>query len=251
MTASSAETSTSGGSAAGSRGAGARLRGQCQISIETAAGPLAAGVAPTVSGALVCAEPASAAGQLVTLYQRPRGSGAGGATADGTATTEADGSYRLTAGALDADSFLYVRSAGARSAHIMLRPTAQITLSGAPDGAQLFIARRRSLTLAQNTVHFSGTVSPAGAAAVVILQRLDTRRGGHWHRIGVTQLGANGVYSIAHTFRRSGEVSVRAVVRTAHHGLLGISAPLTYQVSHVPRRRSRASRRRAAAARVT
>ena len=236
MTRGSAETSTSGAPVSGSARAGARLRGQCQISIETTAGQIAAGEAPTLFGTLVCAEPASAAGQLVSLYQRQRGSGAGGATVDGTTITKSDGSYRLSAAALDADSFLYVRCAGARSAHIMLRLSAQITLSGAPDGAQLLIARRDSVTPAQNTVRFSGTVNPAGAAAgaggVVILQRMDARRAGHWHRIGVTPLGAGGVYSITRSFRVSGEVIVRAVVRTGHHSLLGISQPLTYHVSH-------------------
>jgi len=221
----------SGARSTRSRGARALRAGRCAISIEVAPRQIASGESPTIAGALVCGQSSGAGGQVVTLYQRPHGAGAAGVIVDGTATTEANGSFRLTAGALNASSVLYVRCAGAHSARVALRVTSQITFIGSPDAAHLLVAGGHSHS-GQNTVRFSGTVKPAGEDATVTLQRKGAGRDGHWNRIAATSVAVDGSYSIAHTFRVTGEVDVRAVVRTRGHTVVGVSQPLTYEISH-------------------
>lgn len=221
----------SSGPAIRERSPRADLARACEISIEVSSPQITAGESPTVSGQLTCEEAANEAEQEVTLYQRQRGAGGSGLTVVGTATTETDGAYHFTPPAIDADTVFYVHCMHARSPHLMVKVAAQVTLGGTPEGGQLFIDPGHSRSVARNTVTFTGSVSPAPEGAIVVLQRENSRRDEHWQRIGITQVGPEGTYSITHTFRIPGEVTVRAIVRDRGHSGSNASEPLSYEVS--------------------
>jgi hypothetical protein len=140
-------------------------------------------------------------------------------------TTEANGSYKFSTAAENANVSFYVRSHGAQSGRKRLRVAAQVTLTGPPEGTQIE-------TGAPNRETFSGTVTPAtDVGARVILQRQNAVTGNEWHRIGVGQVMAGGTYSITHIFRVPGDASIRVLVRSDGLNVPSASTPLEYEIS--------------------
>jgi hypothetical protein len=139
-------------------------------------------------------------------------------------TTGPLGFYELTQTGVSTNSAFYVRSHGAQSGRRRVRVAAQVTLSGPPEGTQL-------LTGAPNAVTFTGTVSPADAGALVILQRQNALTGNEWRRIGDATVGAEGAFSIVHTFVVPGDANLRVLVRSHGTNIPSPSDVLTYEIS--------------------
>ena len=212
----------------------------CQLSIEASSNRITAGETVSISGKLSCPVTttlASAAGRAVDVYERQLGDrgpngGAGASSVLATATTEADGSYHFTAGALETNTIFRVR-AGNRGAHTVVKVAPQVTLSAPAPGAVLSAvgsavgAHSRAPARTRST--FTGTVSPADTGAAVALQIAYPGSGGHWRLLAFGRVGSDGTYSITHAFRTPGEVSVRAVVHEGKQNVPGISAPLAYE----------------------
>jgi hypothetical protein len=210
--------------------------GSCAIDLKSSKRIATADEPLTLQGTLTCAEAQDAAEQTVTLYQKLARTP--GFNVVATTSTEGDGTFELSLSDLEANSVFYVSADGAHSARTSVKVAPQITIASPTAGTELFTGTLRALRAsAENTnvVTFSGTVSAADAGATVSLQR--EYRKDAWHRIGGGGVvNEEGRYSIAHTFVRPGEASIRAVVHS--HGLFmtSASAPVTYQIS---RRRSR------------
>lgn len=196
--------------------------GRCRININVAPRQITAGESTEVSGRLACGRHATAGGQLVKLYAHVAGT-AGFVPVQNT-TTEANGSYKFATAAENANTNFYVRSHGAQSGRRRLRVAAQVTLTGPPEGTQIF-------TGAPNQETFSGTVNPADVGARVILQRQNAVTGNEWHRIGIGQVEAGGNYSITHTFRVPGDASIRVLVRSDGLNIPSESNILEYEIS--------------------
>jgi hypothetical protein len=201
--------------------------GRCRINIKSIAPrQITAGESTEISGRLVCRPHANAGGQPVKLYAHAAGT-AGFVPVQSTAT-EADGSYKFSTAAENANTSFYVRSHGAQSGHRRLRVAALLTLTGPPEGTQIE-------TGVPNKQTFSGTVTPADVGARVILQRQNAITGNEWHRIGIGRVLAGGStggeYTITHTFRVPGDASIRVLVRSDGLNIPSPSTPLEYEIS--------------------
>ena len=191
----------------------------------------------TIFGNLTC--PAGeAVGRQVAIYQRA--ANRSGFVLLGNATTVA--TMQANTGGVLADS------AGVRSEQRLLRdlsgcekrasgdqgrPGCHPTTPSTPvDGAQLFTGGGR-LHRAQNTVTFTGKVSPIAAGAVVALQRENAPAKEEWHRIApLGRVDKNGEYSITHTFAVPGDASIRVVVHPRSRLNVGAaSTPASYEIS--------------------
>jgi hypothetical protein len=141
--------------------------------------------------------------------------------------TDGHGFYELTQTGVEVNSSFYVRSRGAQSGRRRVRVEAQVTLSGPPEGTQLF-------TGAPNKVTFTGTVNPADIGARVILQRQNALTGNEWHRIDtgtVVPEGTKGSFTIVHTFVVPGDANLRVLVRGQGRNVPSLSNTLTYEIS--------------------
>jgi hypothetical protein len=214
---------------------GARVAGRsrsCQVRLETTSEEPGAGEASTLTGVLTCEEPEPATGQTISIYEHERGTP--GASVIGSATTEAGGAFHFTTEALESDSSFYaVAEDGARSERISLRVLSRVTITGSPEGGPLASAGGHAAASSRpgRTVTFTGTVAPAEVGARVALQRQGTGDEGSWHTIARGHVGAEGEYSITHTFGIPGTVNVRVLVRVHGH-LPAISQTLSYTVAH-------------------
>jgi len=211
---------------AGSTRRAARADAGCTIRLR--APHLASAGAPlAIYGTLSCAEGESAAEQTVALYGRLVHTS--GFTLAATATTQAGGAFELPT-TLEGDSVFYARAGAARSARTLVKAAPTVVLTAPAAGTPLLVAgaRRASSAAAPaaGAVTFTGTLSPAGAGANVQLQR--QLRGGGWMRIAFGHVQAGGAFSIAHTFSRPGEVTLRALVRSHGRFVTSASAPVTY-----------------------
>jgi hypothetical protein len=212
--------------------------GSCRVSIEVPP-VLTVGDPVTVFGALTCPNQANAAGKAITVYERAAGTHR--YTVVGTASTAANGSYTLSPAALATNTTFYARSGGAQSVRRTTKVQPEITLTGPADGTQLytragpFIGARR-LGQRPNKVIFTGTVTPAQAGAIVVLQRENSTATEEWRRIGTGVVGAGGSYAIAHTFAEPGDASIRVVVRSLRHNAPAASTPLSYEISQAQNR---------------
>jgi hypothetical protein len=220
--------------AAAGRHAGRRDRpaSGCRVSLAVAPRMLYAGQKATAVGVLSCAEAGAAGAQSVTLYEGSLVTP--GYTVAGTATTEANGAYKIeTTSPLSANSRFYVLAGSAQSPYRTVKVIALVTLKGPAEGAQLQAGLR---TGRRNTVVFTGTVSPADIGAEVVLQRQDALTGNEWHRIGggLVAAGANpteGTFSIRHTFVVPGDANVRVLLRSQRRNVASPSNVLTYEIS--------------------
>ena len=207
--------------------------GSCRVSIEVPT-VVTVGEPVTVFGVLTCPNQANAAGQPITVYER--GGGTHGYSVAGTASTAANGSYQLSPAALATNTTFYARSGGAQSVHRVIKVQPEVTLTSPADGTQLytragpFIGGRR-LGQRPAKVIFSGTVTPAEAGAIIVLQRENSTASEEWRRIGIGVVGAGGSYSIAHTFAEPGDANIRVVVHSLRHNAPAASTPLSYEIS--------------------
>jgi hypothetical protein len=191
--------------------------------------PVTLGEAATVFGTLTCPLPANAAGQTVTVYRRA--SGTHGLLMAGSATTEPSGAYQVTLAPFSVISVVYTTTATARSVHKTIKVAPSVSLAGpaSPDLLTGYTGRRA----ARNRVIFTGTVSPADAGLVVVLQRENATASEEWRRIGLGVVNGKGEYSIAHTFGEPGDANIRVVVRGQRHVAAAASTALSYVINQV------------------
>jgi len=204
--------------------------GRCAVTANAAPEALTAGDAVVVFGQLRCHGGATAADQPVKLFARE--AGAGSFTITQTTSTDALGFYEFTFSDVSYSARFFVHSHGASSGVRGVRVAAQVTLSGPPEGTQLYTGRA-------NRVTFTGTVTPANAGARVVLQRQSSSSGNNWHRIGLGRVQADGTYTIIHTFivpsannaGETGDASIRALVRSRGRDIPSPSNILEYEIS--------------------
>ncbi len=233
------ESPTPGESGASSPGRGGRRAhrlngrrgGGCTLDVEASSILVTAGETVTLSGRLVCPEGTALAGETITVRQRSRGAGGPSASDLPPVTVGADGSYHMTTPALSAKSVFVLRSSLARrGARAAVRVAPQVTLAGpAADGARLATRGDRRGGGGRNRFTFTGTVNPAAAGTEVALQREYAASGEQWRTIALGRVDGEGHYSIAHSFRSPGEVSVR-VIAHAKDEVPSASEPLTYDI---------------------
>jgi hypothetical protein len=205
-----------------------RRNGRCEIKINVAPRVITAGDSVVVFGRLRCHGRArrsanGAATQTVKLLEHA--SGTPGFSIVQTTSTDARGFYEFSVAALQVNSAFFVRSHGAVSERRVVRVAAQVTLSGPPEGTQLF-------TGAANKVTFTGTVNPPDLGARVVLQRQSAAGGGDdWHRIDLGEVGSGGSFSITHTFVVPGDANIRVLVRSRGRNISSPSSVLAYEIS--------------------
>jgi stage V sporulation protein SpoVS len=217
-----------------SRGkAHAGLRGSCQVSLEASSPRITAGETVTLLGHLVCTGGMSAADEPVAIYQRQSAAGASGLSEVGTATTEADNSYQFTPAAFNTNSVFVARFPTAHNARTVVKVAPLVTISGGPAAStQLFTGGHSRLTVAgTNRLTVTGTVGPAATGAHVALQGEYAATGEQWRILAIGRVGPEGHYSLAHSFKSPGEVSVRVVVHPNGANVAAASKPLSYVVS--------------------
>ncbi len=143
-----------------------------------------------------------------------------------SATTGTGGYYELSqaAGAVETNRAYFVLAGNARSRTQQVRVGAQVTLSGPAEGSQL-------LTGKPNEVTFTGTVKPADAGALVVLQRQDAENGQSWHRIGAATVTTEGTYTLPHVFIVPGDANIRVLVRSEDRNVPSPSNVIAYEIS--------------------
>lgn len=196
--------------------------GRCRIDLNVAPRQITAGDPVLAYGRLVCDRRVKAVGQAVNLLEHSFGTP--GYTVVQSTTTGPLGFYEIPLNGVQTNSSFFVRSHGAQSGRRHVRVAAQVTLNGPPEGTQL-------LTGAANAVTFTGTVSPADVGARVILQRQNALTGNDWRRIGDGTVGAEGAFSITHTFVVPGDANLRVLVRSHGTNISSPSDVLTYEIS--------------------
>jgi hypothetical protein len=121
------------------------------------------------------------------------------------------------------------RAGGARQARAVVRVSPLITLDARAAGTQISTRGGLARSAASTRISFSGSVSPASSGARVALQVEYAGVGERWRTVAFTRVAPDGSYSVAHHFRRPGEVSVRTRVHV--RGLAAAaSAPLTLEI---------------------
>ncbi len=206
-------------------GEGRRRSGGCRVTLNVAPRLITAGESALAFGRMSCRTANEEDGQTVTLYASSASSP--GFSVAGTTTTDTHGFYQLSTGALTVNSIFYVTAGPAQSPQRKVRAAAQVTLAGPPEGVVPTDLR----TGRHNRVTFTGTVSPADAGAVVVLQRQNAVRGNEWHRIDLGLVGKEGSFSITHTFLAAGPANIRVVVHSGRRNVASPSNILTYEIS--------------------
>jgi hypothetical protein len=219
-------------SAAGRHHARLKSDAGCRVSLSVAPHLISAGGKVTATGRLACSGQGAVEGQAVTLYQGSVTTP--GYTADGTATTEKNGEYKIEPPTpLTVNSRFYAVADGAQSADRNVKVSAVVELQGPAESQQLLAGLR---TGHRNMVTFTGTVNPADIGAVVVLQRQNALTGNEWHRIGFGHVVAGpspsvGTFSIPHQFVVPGDADIRVVIRSQYRNLTSQSNILTYEIS--------------------
>jgi hypothetical protein len=196
--------------------------GRCRININVAPRQITAGDSVLVFGRLHCRRRVGDAGKVVKLFQHERG--VPGFTLVGSTTTDVGGFYELQPPNVVTNRAFFVRSHGAQSGRRAVRVAAEVTLTGPPEGTQI-------LTGPANKVTFTGTVSPADAGALVVLQRQNAVTGDEWHRIDRGVVAPGGTFTIVHTFVVPGNANIRVLVRSQGRNIPSPSNVLTYEIS--------------------
>jgi hypothetical protein len=198
----------------------------CHIRLSVAPRLVYSGEKVAASGALACAG-TSAADQTVTLYEGSLVSP--GYSVAGTATTEANGAYKIeVTSPLTANSHFYALADGEQSASRSVKVAALVALKGPAEGADLPAGAR---TGSRDTVTFSGIVDPGDVGAVVVLQRENALTGNGWYRIGAGRVLAGGGFSITHRFLVPGDADIRVLVRSQARNVASPSNTLNYEIS--------------------
>jgi hypothetical protein len=207
-----------------------RRGGGCRVTLNVAPRLITSGESVLAFGHLSCAGSGEEAGQTVTLYESSVT--APGYSVAGTTTTDPHGFFQVSASDLTTNSSFYVTAGTAQSTLRTVRVAAQVTLAGPPEGVVPTLLR----TGRHNRVTFTGTVSPADAGAIVILQRQNAIRGNEWHRIDYGVVGKEGIvskegtFSITHTFVVAGDANIRVVVRSGRRNVASPSNVLSYEI---------------------
>ncbi len=196
--------------------------GRCRIDLNVAPRQITVGDPVVAFGRLLCTRRVNTEGQTVTLLEHSYGTP--GYTVVQSTTTGPLGFYELAQTGVQTNSSFFVRSHGAQSGRRHVRVAALVTLNGPPEGSQL-------LTGTSNAVTFTGTVSPADVGSRVILQRQNALTGNEWRRIGDGTVGAEGAFSIVHTFVVPGDANLRVFVRSHGVNIPSPSNVLTYEIS--------------------
>jgi hypothetical protein len=217
---------------AGRRAAGTR---GCRLHINVAPRFIETGESTVVFGAFTCPASTPTAGQTVAVLAHSAAGTPNGAL--GTTTTDEHGNYAFTTPALQSNSQFYATTDGIHSAHRAVMVSPKVTITGPPDGSQLFTgggpfvrSHLRRLGLS-NKVVFSGAVSSADEGAVVALQRENSVGAEEWRGIAWSTVGQGGTYSIVHTFAVPGDANIRVVVHARKRNAPGASEPLSYEIS--------------------
>lgn len=198
----------------------------CRPTIQASATRIMAGETVTLTGTLGCPAGTDAATRLVTIDERQAGVAHAAAVAQAI-TAEPDGSFTLTSSALDANTVFQVRE-GRRGARAIVKVAPKVTLAIVPAGAS---ASSDTKAAKHTRVMFTGTVDPVGSGGVVALQIAYAGEGEHWRTVAFGHASSEGGYSIAHTFRVPGEVSIRTVAHVGRANVIGISETLSYATS--------------------
>ncbi len=198
--------------------------GRCAVNVNVApAGPITAGDFVVVWGQLRChGRGSNVDAQTVTLMTRTASSGGFGVAQ--STLTDAHGFYEFNVTSVQNNTTLFVRSHGAASGRRTVTVAAQVTLNEPPDGTQLF-------TGPANKATFTGTVNPADAGALVVLQRQNAVTGNEWRRIDSGRVTAGGTYSITHTFAVPGDANIRVLVRAHRRNIPSVSNVNNYEIS--------------------
>jgi hypothetical protein len=205
-------------------------RGACRASIEASSRRITAGETVSVSGTLECPRGASAADRQVAVYERQGAAVPDSASIAATASTGPDGSYTLTSPALYANTTFLVRS-GRHMAHTTVQVAPLVTLAAASATDEQATGASTQAHVAQPlATTFTGTVSPAGTNARVVLQMAYADTGERWRSVAFGRVGADGTFSIAHVLRASGAARFRAVAHTGRLNATGVSAAVGYEV---------------------
>jgi hypothetical protein len=195
----------------------------CKIGMQVAPHHITAGEPILVFGRLRC-HGGGEEGQNVQLFAHL--SSQPGFSYVQSVTTGTDGYYEISGAnaPVETNRDFFVLADGVRSRVQRVHVGAQVTLSGPAEGSQL-------LTGKANEVTFTGTVKPADAGAVVVLQRQDAENGQSWHRIGATTVTSEGTYSLPHVFIVPGDANIRALVRSEGRNVPSASAVIAYEIS--------------------
>jgi hypothetical protein len=209
--------------------------GNCRLRIQAAPRFVQASEAAEVSGTLLCSPQTTVSGQTVTVYEHSAGSP--GLSVAGTTTTDSSGNFKVPTPPLSTNSTFYATVGAAHSSHRAVKVMPKLTVSGPPDGTQLFTGPGPIKTNAGahnpllNVVRFSGTVSPTDAGAEVVLQRENTVGVEEWRRIARGVVDREGKYLIVHRFAVPGDANIRVVVRPTATNAAAASEPLSYEIS--------------------
>lgn len=198
--------------------------GRCHIGIEVAPRLITAGDPVVVWGRLVCDRPGAEADKVVRLFHHLHG--VPGFSYVQSTTTDANGLYEFANAdsPVETNRLFRVRSHGAQSGNRAVRVEAEVNLAGPPEGTQLYTGQA-------NAVTFTGTVAPADAGALVVLQRQNAATGNEWHGIQRGVVQENGTFSITHAFRYPGDANIRVLVRSQDRNVPSRSNILTYEIS--------------------
>jgi hypothetical protein len=214
----------------------------CSPTIQASSTHITAGETVTLSGTLGCPtgtstteqapnnsadQPVTIPGQPITIYQHQIGAGAQSFAAIGAPTPEVDGSFTLTSPALNTNTVFKVRE-GRHAARVIVEVAPLVTLAiSTPDAS----TSSDSTIPKHPRVTFTGTVNPVNTGALVALQVASAGAGEQWRPVAFGRVAADGSYSIAHTFRIPGQVSIRAVVQRKRSNVVGVSEVLSYTAS--------------------
>lgn len=207
------------------------IQGSCRVTLTAEPHTVTSGEPVEVFGQLLCTG-GTTEGQTVTIYGRPvtapgplRLLAKAPTPVIGTPTTGPSGFFSFVQADVSGDTLYYASARGARSPARSVRVAPQVTLKGPSEVLPLYTGFRSRVT-------FTGTVSPEDEGARVVLQRENAISEEAWHEIGISQVGAGGIYAITHTFHYPGDANLRVLVRK--HGRLtvrGVSNTVSYGIS--------------------
>jgi hypothetical protein len=201
----------------------------CQVNIEASSTRVTAGDTVTLSGALECPASTDAADQQLPVYEREGAAATDSFDVAETVTTAADGSFQLTSGPLQESTVFQVRD-GRHRARVAVKVAPDVTIAALSPAARASTANGQAHAGKRARVTFTGNVTPAVPGALVALQLAYAASSERWHTVAYGRVAADGGYAIAHTFRTTGEVSVRAIVHLGAHFAAAASEPLSYEV---------------------
>jgi hypothetical protein len=202
---------------------------KCSATIESTSSRITAGETVTIFGKLTCPAGESVAERQITVSQGEQGTPAADFTVLGVATTEPDGSYKITSLAFDTNTTFRVLI-GHRGARAVVKVAPVVTLSGPGPAATLSALRGHSPGARPTRATFTGTVKPGGAGGRVALQVAYEASGEAWRTVSFATIGADGGYSVTHRFRTAGQASVRVLAHMRGGNVVAASEPLIYEV---------------------